>query len=249
MRSWCRCFSNSGLVVSMALLVELDARLVQRQLAAGDARHVEQIVHQSSQVLDLTLDDPVLLVAAHVRALPDQLECGHDGRQRVAQLVAEHGEKLVLGDAGYLRLAAGRGQLRDVVDHSRDALAVALFIAHGLTHEVEEAVLGRPVHTSVDGQRQRARLVRLAATVDLIEQRADTLANQLGQRFDQRQAGHGPVVDQPGERRVGQLERVLGARARWRSPRALAQTPWTPPGSRCAPGRAADFHPTWRRRS
>ena len=48
-------------------VAELDAHALERDLAARDARHLEQIVDQAHQVLDLALDDRALL-EQHVAA-------------------------------------------------------------------------------------------------------------------------------------------------------------------------------------
>jgi hypothetical protein len=76
----------------------------QHDLAARDARDVEQVVHQAHQVLDLALDDLALARMGVLAAHAHQLQRGDDRRQRVAQLVAQHRQELVLG-------LAGRGQL------------------------------------------------------------------------------------------------------------------------------------------
>jgi hypothetical protein len=47
------------------------------------------------------------LLAAGGAAHPHQAQGGDDRRQRVPQLVTEHGEELLLGPAGGLRLGAG----------------------------------------------------------------------------------------------------------------------------------------------
>ena len=50
----------------------------------------------------LAIDHVLLAGDAPVAAQLHQLERGEDGRERVAQLVAEHGEELVLGRASGL---------------------------------------------------------------------------------------------------------------------------------------------------
>jgi len=74
--------------------------------AAGDAPHLEQVVDQVGELLHLPHDDSEL-PGAVLAATPKQLRGGEDGRQRVAELVAEHGEELVLGPALALRLGPG----------------------------------------------------------------------------------------------------------------------------------------------
>ncbi len=59
--------------------------------------HVEQIVDQAHHVPDLAIDDRAL-VARELAALDlHQMQRRDDRRERIAQLVAEHREELVLG--------------------------------------------------------------------------------------------------------------------------------------------------------
>ena len=66
-------------------------------------RDVEQIVDQPHQVTDLALDDLLLAVGRDVAPQLHELERGDDRRQWVAQLVAQHGQELVLGPVRGLR--------------------------------------------------------------------------------------------------------------------------------------------------
>ena len=78
-------------------IAQRDPLDVQLHLAARHARDVEQIVDEPRQVDELPLDD--LLLARELRAAAhlDEVQRSDDRRQRIAQLVAEHREKLVLG--------------------------------------------------------------------------------------------------------------------------------------------------------
>jgi hypothetical protein len=101
---------------------EVDRLAAQRDLAAGDAADVEQVVHEAAQVAHLPLDDLAgpgrggigLFLRAHH---------GHgvtDGREGVAQLVAEHGQELVdLPAFLFQRLHAAA--LRQVARHLRES--------------------------------------------------------------------------------------------------------------------------------
>ena len=107
-----------------ALLVELD-------LPARDPGDVHEVVNQPHELLELTLDDLQLLRVAEANA--HQLDGHHDGRQGISQLMAEHGQELVLGAGGVLgRSLRVLGALeqpvaelgeRDVRPHTRDQLA------------------------------------------------------------------------------------------------------------------------------
>ena len=84
---------------------QVDDLAPQLDLAARDLRDVEQIVDQAGQVVDLPLDHLLLARDRALALVPHQPERGDDRRQRIAQLVAEHREELVLGAARRLQLA------------------------------------------------------------------------------------------------------------------------------------------------
>src|SRR4029079_1211613 len=96
---------------------EIEAVAPKLDLAEADTRGVHQIVDQLRELADLTAD--------HVHApLPFVLEPWRprderrvaDGGQRVAQLVREHGEELVLAAVGVEQLLFGLLARRDVFD-------------------------------------------------------------------------------------------------------------------------------------
>src|SRR6266851_8889431 len=88
---------------------EIDRARAEDDLAGGQSSDVEEIVDESNQDGDLPHDDlPRVLVALVERTRDfDDVQRGGDDAQRIAQLVAEHGEELVLGSAGRLRLDPG----------------------------------------------------------------------------------------------------------------------------------------------
>ena len=71
---------------------------LQRDHPARDARHVEQVVDQDHQVLDLAIDGVAGPGAVRLGQLLEaqQLHGGPDGRQRIAQLVRQHRQEFVL---------------------------------------------------------------------------------------------------------------------------------------------------------
>src|SRR6185312_13562502 len=70
--------------------LEIDATL-------GDPRDVQQIVEQSPEVYGLALDDADQRLLILVRHQPrQQFRSSRDRRDRIAQLVREHGEEFVL---------------------------------------------------------------------------------------------------------------------------------------------------------
>ena len=105
--------SMSGRTISSAVLddlAELDGLAVQRDLALRDARHVEQIVDEAGEVRDLPLDDLAHPGDARVvrRHLVEHLRGRDDRRERIAQLVRQHREELVLAPVRFLELLLGR---------------------------------------------------------------------------------------------------------------------------------------------
>ena len=110
-RSPCRWRSSSGRAMSTARSTasrSSNRRVLQRHLAAGEAGHIEQVVDEPHHVSDLSLEHLALALEDLRIAQLHQLERGHGRRQRVAQLVPEHGEELVLGLVGVLGLATRR---------------------------------------------------------------------------------------------------------------------------------------------
>ena len=82
--------------------LELDA-------AAGDAGDVEQVVDQPREMVHLALDDGAFALRTRLAAQLHQLQRREDRRQRIAQLVSEHRQELVLRAVGTLR---GHAQVR-----------------------------------------------------------------------------------------------------------------------------------------
>jgi hypothetical protein len=106
-------------------LSDLDALLAQLDLSARDARDVEQIVDQPHEMRDLPFDD--LLLVRRRAAQPHQLKGRDDRRERIAQLVAEHREKLVLRAIGRACLGREHSVLAHHLAQLHDqALAVLL---------------------------------------------------------------------------------------------------------------------------
>ena len=97
---------------------DVDRLHVQLDASARDARHVQQVVDQAAKMCHLPIDQLQLLVVA--TSAPQDLERGHDRRQRIPQLVAQHRHELVF----VVRLALGfasrlfvRARFGDVLAH------------------------------------------------------------------------------------------------------------------------------------
>src|SRR3569833_1364719 len=83
-------------------VAQIDLLRLQHDLAAAHLGHVEESVDEVHHVIDLALDHRVLARERGIAAQLDQLERGHDRRERVAQLVAEHRQELVLAPVRFL---------------------------------------------------------------------------------------------------------------------------------------------------
>src|SRR5262249_30354806 len=91
-------------------LVEVERASVELDLAGHHPPDVEEVVDQAGELLYLTGDDlPRVRGGGPVRII-DAVQDVHgvaDGAQRVAELVPQHGQELVLETVGGLGLAAG----------------------------------------------------------------------------------------------------------------------------------------------
>jgi hypothetical protein len=145
----------------------------QLDLAVRDARDVEEIVHQTGQVTGLAaqglLYADARLVPAGQRLLHGQ--GGPDRAQRVAQLVGEHGQELVLATVRLrqrrrlrpqLGLRAARAEQRGERGHELDGLEGLHEVAVRAAVEAVRAARGRDVGgrglEHRDGFRGRVRL-------------------------------------------------------------------------------------------
>ena len=211
-------------------------RGLQPDAAARDARHVQQVVDQPRHVLDLAFDDRALALGAGALAL-HHVQRADDGRQRVAQLVPQHGQELVLGAGGCVcalqqllplgmaAVQAGAGQhaVGHVDGHGHQPGHLLLQVAHGLQVELEVAVAQR----AVDGQRDQAlgAGVALARAVDLLQDAGQRRVGQLGKRLAVGLADQlvRAAVGDAAVQRVDQGEGLLGARQDGDGHRGLAQ--------------------------
>ena len=116
------------------------------------------------EVVDLALDDGALALGSFAAAQPHQLQRGEDRRERVAQLVPEHREELVLravrrlrGLAQRVHLLPGHDQGRHVRGDDEDAVDGAVDVAERRVDEGDVAVsvapLGRSIVTGVSAPR------------------------------------------------------------------------------------------------
>ncbi len=88
-------------------LVKLKPFALKVDLVARDARHIEQIVDQPSELPDLALDDrlsPTSLLAA-CNSVLQNIETVGNGSEWIAQLVREDGHKLILALIDLLQIS------------------------------------------------------------------------------------------------------------------------------------------------
>ena len=89
--------------------LEIDVVLLELELAARDARHVEQVVEQQRHALHLARDDfaaPLALAFIGGVGVEDAHRVA-DRRQRIAQLVRQRREEFVLAAVGLEQRALG----------------------------------------------------------------------------------------------------------------------------------------------
>src|SRR5262249_27351085 len=78
--------------------LNLKMRLSKADLAVNDARYIKKIIHQLGQAGHLPVDDfarPLRLEIRWFNPLHD-VKSASNGRERIAELMAKHGQKLVL---------------------------------------------------------------------------------------------------------------------------------------------------------
>ena len=121
-------------------------------LAARDARHVEQIVDQAHQVMDLALDDlalaPKRIAAAHLH----QVERSQNRRERIAQLMPQHREEFIFGAIGAAQCLGGPAlflmgervgeRAGDLIDRQIDEAAIAIVDLEARTQARHQKAVG-----------------------------------------------------------------------------------------------------------
>ena len=102
---------------------QVDAFLAQRDLAAGDPRHFEQVVHQAHHVVDLAVHHVADAFADWVvlAGQPQDVQGVANRCERVSQLVGEDGKELVLAAIGVAQRSLCLFALRDVARDLRGA--------------------------------------------------------------------------------------------------------------------------------
>lgn len=124
---------------------ELDRFHSKLDAAARDSRHVEQVVDEAGQMRQLATHDGQLVVErlAALASDTDELKRGHDRRKRIAQLVGEHRQKLVLAPVGVTELRVQPRRVRQRALHvgarGRERGAQHARVASGVLRSVQLA--------------------------------------------------------------------------------------------------------------
>ncbi len=132
----CDC-GPTGFDRALQRLFDSRVLLAQLEAIAGDAADIEQVVDETHHLSDLPLHDPACGAQSGVRQVRplEQPQAVTQGRQRIAQLMGQHGEKLVLAPVGRPQLllcplALGDIQV-DAGEPDRFALLVIIVTTEG----------------------------------------------------------------------------------------------------------------------
>ena len=81
----------------------VQASFLQVDLTGRDPRDIEQVVDESHKVMELTFGDVICGLAVMVgqSRQTEESECVAESRERIPELVREHGEELVLASVGF----------------------------------------------------------------------------------------------------------------------------------------------------
>jgi len=127
--------------------LERDALLAQREAAARDAADVEQVVDQARELVDLPVDH--LAAPGHLWIelvlLAEDGDGVADRRQRIAQLVREHGEEIVLAPLGFAQRLLGELAVVDIGDYRHPAVGGAGGVERRLGGDLHPAPAERAV--------------------------------------------------------------------------------------------------------
>ncbi len=184
----------------------VDLLAPQFDLALADAADVEQVVDQVHHLPQLALDDLARVVVHRLvaRELHD-LHRVADRCERVAQLVRERGEELVLAQVGIVQRGLGVLAQRDVRDDAQEAQPGRLGHA-GARRDVRTAVDVDPVLAAVGPDRAGLEGEVGARVERLRDERPHALAvvrMQVREQRLQAPVGRGPVVAEAAVEQLG----------------------------------------------
>src|SRR4051812_39034002 len=112
-----------------------------RELAARDARDVEEIVDEPRHLVDLAVDHRArpFELRREAALLGEQRDRVADRRERVAQLVRQHGEELVLAPVGFAQRLLRLLALVNIGNNRYPAVWLAVGVEDRLRHRVDPA--------------------------------------------------------------------------------------------------------------
>jgi hypothetical protein len=191
-------------------VAQIDARPAQLDLPARDARHLKQIVDQPDEMLRLTVDHAEELATAAValrRFALQHIDGVADRRERIAQLMRQRRQKLILAAIGLaqLRRRVAQGHFRahahgdvGVADHHRRRRAGGARAIHQEPAFLRRRVTGIFHHERRRGAGEQGRhaLERLAG---------------VGVALPRRRPAHGEIIR--ADRHGGRMAVVLAREA------------------------------------
>ena len=196
---------------------QVERLALQPDLAAGDAPDLEQVVHQARHLLDLAGEDRAdgLDHVGPARRRLEQVRGVRHRGERVAQLVAEHRQELVLGAVGGAQRLLGR-------------LLPVLALADRRSRLFERAhQLAQLVHRAGIGQGER---LALAERRRRLGNRADR-PRQAARRATRRTTGRGRR--RPRSRPRAATGSAGWCRRCWSAPTSTPPSGWTRNAGRC----------------
>ena len=188
---------------------QLHVLFLELDLPPGDAGDVEKVIDKADEVTDLPLDDRPLAFGGIDAAQLHELQRRQDGRERIAQLVAQHGDELVLRTIRAFGVAACVGELGHFGGDDDDAAGLPVAVQHRLIDQPEERFFRRPAGAAVQQGPDGTADERLPGAPHAVEELLDALIRQFRQRFEERLAEHRPVPHDLEVRLVGELVGVV----------------------------------------
>lgn len=128
-------------------LAQVNRSRFQLDQAPVNTRNVKQMIDQSGHVPDLPADDVAGLpqLVATELALSEQVGRDAYWRQRIAQLMGQHRQKLIFSLASFLKVFSGKLLLVDIGAGTYPASDCSGLAAHRQRPAQRPAVLARPV--------------------------------------------------------------------------------------------------------
>jgi len=188
----------------------------ERHQPVGHARRIEQVIDQAAHMRGLAPNDRTGLGDAGPVQMDQsqQVRGAGDRRQRIAQLVGEHGQEFVLVARFQQHLFVAQALFGvlfgDVIALDEDALDLAASIRDRLVDEVQDA-FREYARGALEADRLAIGHDRFAAAIGLVEHVDEALTDQLGKGVAHRLADMLARAGQVDHRRIDQFEYVVGS--------------------------------------